>query len=242
LSCTEKNNIDDLKDDIKKLMDFMRMLESLNHVWQEIKEKSKVIKKNYPYTELGKELNGSNSQKIDRLNNWKTLSNHINPDMNDLKFLLGEKEDQLEKELNKKAEEERIQMLINVGIDSIDKMDGFDFEKLLLTHFTRMGYKGSLTQQTQDFGADLIVMKDDQKHVVQAKRSASPVSVKAVQEIVAAKGYYCADIAIVVTNNFFTENARELAYRNKVELWDREKLIQFIVQSKKVNKGSANEK
>ena len=43
-----------------------------------------------------------------------------------------------------------------------------------------------------------------------------------------------ANEAIVITNNRFTENAFDLADSNKVELWEREELIDFIMRVKKI--------
>jgi len=36
-------------------------------------------------------------------------------------------------------------------------MSGEEFEKILLIHFQRLGYKGELTPSTNDYGADLIL-------------------------------------------------------------------------------------
>ena len=93
-------------------------------------------------------------------------------------------------------------------------------------------YEVSLTPDTQDYGADLILYKNGLKTVVQAKRSKNPVSVKAVQEVASAVRHYKANKAMVVTNTRFTNNAFNLAYSNEVELWDRNKLIKFILDSK----------
>ena len=66
----------------------------------------------------------------------------------------------------------------------------------------------------------------------QAKRYKSKVGIKAVQEAVASKGYYKCDRAMVVANNYFTNQARTLASRNKVELWDRKSLVKNLLQIK----------
>jgi hypothetical protein len=55
-----------------------------------------------------------------------------------------------------------------------------------------------------------------------------------VQEAVAAKGYYDADDAMVVTNRHYTRQAIELARKNRVTLWDREQLISVLLESKAV--------
>lgn len=51
---------------------------------------------------------------------------------------------------------------------------------------------------------------------------------KAIQEAVASKGYY-GDDAMVATNSFFTRQAKELARRNDVILWDRDDLVKTLI-------------
>lgn len=48
----------------------------------------------------------------------------------------------------------------------------------------------------------------------------------------ASKGYYNCDKAMVVTNSFFTNQAKTLASRNKVELWDRKLLVKHLLKIK----------
>lgn len=118
-------------------------------------------------------------------------------------------------------------------IREVDKMTGEEFEKFLLVQFKKLDYHVILTSISQDYGADLVLRKDGLKIVVQAKRWKKTVSVKAVQEAAAAVRYYSADQGIVITNNTFTRNAYNLARSNDIELWDRKKLIEFIISAKK---------
>lgn len=122
----------------------------------------------------------------------------------------------------------RRRMLLTSGIAEIDKMSGTTFEQLLLEYFRKLGYKGKTTEEYGDYGADLLLAKDNIKYVVQAKRWNRKVDIKAVQEIVAAIKHYKADRGIVITNNFFTRNAENLARSNNIELWDRNKLINLM--------------
>lgn len=57
--------------------------------------------------------------------------------------------------------------------------------------------------------------------VVQCKNYKGKVGVQAVQEVCAARMYYRTSRAAVATNSTFTKNARELARRCGVELWER---------------------
>lgn len=67
---------------------------------------------------------------------------------------------------------------------------------------------------------------------IQAKRFKRKVGIKAIQEAVAAKGYYDCSQAMVVTNSFYTLQAVKLAKANDVQLWDRNDLIKAILSLK----------
>ena len=114
------------------------------------------------------------------------------------------------------------------GIDEIDQMDGLEFEKYLEALFEKLGYRVRRTPYQNDYGADLIVGKDGHKIAVQVKRYRRKIGVKAVQEAVAACGKYRCQKAMVVTNSYFTEQAKELARANRVDLWDRRKLAGVV--------------
>lgn len=116
------------------------------------------------------------------------------------------------------------------GIADIDTMDGLAFEQYLEVLFGKLSYKVRRTQYVGDFGADLIIEGGGVKTVVQAKRYAKAVGIKAVQEAVAAKGMYGCTEAMVVTNSTFTRAAAELAWANRVVLWDRNLLVETILR------------
>src|SRR5206468_344452 len=82
-----------------------------------------------------------------------------------------------------------------------------------------------------DYGAVLVVTQNRERIVVQAKRWTKNVGVGAVQEAVAAKGYYRCDAALVVTNRGFSAQAKTLAQANKVELWGRDELVAKLLAS-----------
>ncbi len=113
-------------------------------------------------------------------------------------------------------------------IDDIDRMGGLTFEKYLVTLFTLLGYVATKTDDHYDFGADLILEKNSEVTVVQAKRYRHKVRIDAVQQVVAAKMHYKADKAMVVTNSGFTNSAYQLAKSNGVELMGRKRLIKAI--------------
>ena len=119
--------------------------------------------------------------------------------------------------------------LARSGIIDIDRMGGETFEKYLSVLFSRLGYQVVRTRFVGDYGGDLIVEQAGVRTVIQAKRYKRAVGIRAVQEAVAAKGYYGCSEAMVVTNSSYTAQAMELAKRNGVALWDRERLVRELL-------------
>jgi Predicted endonuclease distantly related to archaeal Holliday junction resolvase and Mrr-like restriction enzymes len=108
-----------------------------------------------------------------------------------------------------------------ISIDDIDLMDGHEFEYFISTLFTKMGYSTKVTKGSGDQGIDVIAEKNLIKIGIQAKCYSNSITNKAVQEVVAGVKHYNLNKAIVVTNNYFTDSAMELANSNDVILWDR---------------------
>jgi restriction system protein len=134
------------------------------------------------------------------------------------------------------------QKLTRSGVADIDKMDGKTFEKYLKVLFEKLGYQVERTRYIGDYGADLVATNNGVRTVIQAKRYKSKVGIIAVQEAVASKGYYKCDRAMVVTNSYFTNQARTLASSNKVELWDRKLLVRNLLIIKEDEGNKANRK
>lgn len=116
----------------------------------------------------------------------------------------------------------------HLTIKDIDTLDGYDFEIFLSDLYMKMGYEVEPTKLSGDQGADVVVIKFGEKIVFQAKRYGGTVGNKAVQEIVVAISLYKAQKGIVITNNYFTKSAVELAEANNIELIDRDGLKQLI--------------
>ena len=121
--------------------------------------------------------------------------------------------------------------LDGVEMNVIDEMPGHEFEEACAEIYRRLGYKVKVTKRTRDQGADLIMEGPSGRVVVQAKRQASAVGNWAVQEICAAKGLYKASHAVVITNNTYTIQARELADANAVKLVDRNDFVNMLVKT-----------
>lgn len=122
---------------------------------------------------------------------------------------------------------------LRTGLAQIDDMTGERFEEWLAAFFVSRGYRVRLTPRTGDYGVDLRISRDGQTAVVQAKRWRGRVGVKAVQEVFAGKTHYGADSALIVTNSYFTYEARNLASSTGVELWDRTRLRKEILSDQR---------
>jgi restriction system protein len=116
------------------------------------------------------------------------------------------------------------------GINEIDEMLGLDFERYLEWLFRQLGYSVERTAYQGDYGADLVVSRGGMKTAIQAKRSKRNVGNKAIQEVVASAGHYGCQRSMIVTNAFFTKPALRLARDNKVELWDRNRLVTELLK------------
>ena len=104
----------------------------------------------------------------------------------------------------------------------MDELEGHDFEyycaDLLKTH----GFdEVEVTKGSGDFGADILAQKDGISYAIQCKCYDKPIGVKAIQEVYAGRDYYDCMVGAVMTNQYFTASAVELAKKLKIMLWDR---------------------
>lgn len=115
-------------------------------------------------------------------------------------------------------------------ISEVDQFEtGYEFEEYIAGLLEELDFEEiQITNPSRDFGADIIAFKDNKKYAFQCKLYSGTVGLFAVQEVYAAKAYYECDIAIAVTNDYFSAPAMELADVTRVLLWDREKLSELL--------------
>lgn len=112
---------------------------------------------------------------------------------------------------------------------SFDNMDGHTFEHYCADILSKNGfYNVEVTKGSGDQGIDIIAHKDGVKYGIQCKCYSSDIGNKAVQEAFSGKTFYGCHVAAVLTNRYFTKSAKELSENNKVLLWDRDKLEEYI--------------
>ena len=111
----------------------------------------------------------------------------------------------------------------------VDHMDGHRFEKYCATVLQKNGFINvSVTPGSGDQGVDVIAEKEGVRYAVQCKCYSSALGNTPVQEVCAGKSMYNCHVGVVMTNNYFTAGAKQLAEKNGILLWDRDKLQQMI--------------
>lgn len=122
------------------------------------------------------------------------------------------------------------------SIFDADCMTGKEFEQLLCDLFRKSGYVANVTQDSNDYGIDILLQKTVNNHIyhegIQAKRYSGKVGIDAIQEAISGKGFYKLDKVFVVTNSWFTRQAVKLAAANDVVLWDRDILDSNLQRAK----------
>ena len=116
-------------------------------------------------------------------------------------------------------------------LSHIDEMsaDGWSFERYTAELLRKCGYdKAEVTSGSNDYGVDVIAEKGGVRFAIQCKCYSNKLNNKPVQEVLAGMSHYNAHVGVVITNNYFTANAIQLAKDNNVLLWDRDKLAEMI--------------
>lgn len=115
-------------------------------------------------------------------------------------------------------------------LEEIDNMSGQDFEQFLIERLLPCDNYTNIngTAYSGDYGVDIIAEKDGLKCAIQCKRFGKKVNLKAIQEVVAGRKHYKCDKALVITNNYYTNSAKQLAQDNKIELLDRDYIIKLV--------------
>ncbi len=104
----------------------------------------------------------------------------------------------------------------------MDEMEGHDFEYYCADILKARGFmEVEVTRGSGDFGADILAEKDGVTYAIQCKCYDKPIGVKAVQEVYAGRDYYDRMVGVVMTNQYFTQPAVELAQKLNIMLWDR---------------------
>ena len=120
------------------------------------------------------------------------------------------------------------------NLEYIDHLEGLEFEEYIKQLLIKLNYKNvKKTKASGDFGVDILAEKDGITYAIQCKNYSSPLSNKCIQEAYSGKQYYNCHVGLVVTNSYFTQHAKELAQKNGIILWDRDKLSILLQEIRK---------
>ena len=116
-------------------------------------------------------------------------------------------------------------------LKQLDEMDGHQFEYACADILKANGYKHvKVTRSSGDFGVDIIAEKDKVRYAIQCKRYNHKLDNTPIQEVVGNDSYH---IIPVMTNQYFTEPAKQLAQVNDIELLDRDTLSHMVDKTEK---------
>lgn len=112
---------------------------------------------------------------------------------------------------------------------TMDELEGHEFEIWCADLLKDAGFSEvEVTRGSRDFGVDILAEKDGITYAIQCKRYSGPVGIDAVQQAYAGRDYYDRMVGAVMTNQYFTAPAVEVAKKLKILLWDRGYLDQML--------------
>ena len=108
-------------------------------------------------------------------------------------------------------------------------MSGLEFEHYCAGVLENNGFTNvEVTQESGNHCIDILAEKDDITYAIQCKCYSSNIGNAAVQQAHTGKSLYHKDIAVVLTNQYFTQQAQWEAKALGVKLCDRDKLQNMI--------------
>ncbi|MES2367358.1 MAG: restriction endonuclease [Pseudomonadota bacterium] len=109
----------------------------------------------------------------------------------------------------------------------------YDFETAVAKMYLAMGYAVTQTPASNDFGRDLILVKDGKTTFVECKRYAPDklIGRPALQKFYAAVATMNAQAGIVVTTSAFAYTAIKFARQNDIQLVDGKLLVQLMIRA-----------
>lgn len=133
-------------------------------------------------------------------------------------------ETNLIKKIKKLTKQPYIKKSSNINPNNLDPLE---YEQYCARLLQQSGWDAKVTTASGDQGADVIAVKNQKKLILQCKLYKKPVGNKAVQEIIAAKQFYHADYAAVISNASYTISARQLANSTNIKLLHHDFLQEY---------------
>lgn len=125
----------------------------------------------------------------------------------------------------------KVQTLID-----IDRLNPNLFEATIAALYIKQGFEVFLTPYSNDKGVDVVVLKNGENYLIQAKQTKSLVGNEAIQEICTAKKYYEDKFKeqfnlLTITNNDYSSSAVILAKSNDIKLLNRGHLENLVTKN-----------
>lgn len=123
-----------------------------------------------------------------------------------------------------------------LSIADLDKLNPNLFKASIAAIFTKQGYDVMLLPNANNKGVDVIVKKENENYLIQAKQSKSLIGNDATQEILVAKKYFEYKFKvqfklIIVTNNEYSSSAKIFANLNDIKLYNRNELEKMVIKN-----------
>ena len=104
----------------------------------------------------------------------------------------------------------------------MDSLEGHEFEAYCAELLEDNGFSSvEVTPASRDFGIDILAEKDGVTYAIQCKRYQSAVGIEAVQQAYAGRDFYDRMVGVVMTNQYITAPATQMADKLHILLWDR---------------------
>lgn len=121
-------------------------------------------------------------------------------------------------------------------ITDIDRLNPNLFEATIAALYNKQGFEVYLTPYSNDKGVDVVVLKNGENYLIQAKQTKSLVGNEAIQEICTAKKYYEDKFKgqfklLTITNNDYSSSAVILAKSNDIKLFNRGHLEKLVIEN-----------
>ena len=118
----------------------------------------------------------------------------------------------------------------------IDRLNPNLFEATIAALYSKQGFQVYLTPYSNDKGVDVVVLKNGENYLIQAKQTKSLVGNEAIQEICTAKKYYEDKFKeqfnlLTITNNDYSSSAIILAKSNDIKLLNRGHLENLVAKN-----------
>lgn len=113
--------------------------------------------------------------------------------------------------------------------DKFDYMTDTDFKEYCVELLQKNGFNAvTVKSKGEDFGVDILANQNKTLYAIQCKHYSHDVGINAVYQITGGMKYYGANVGVVLTNRYFTENAKTMAAATGIVLWDRDFLLSLI--------------